>query len=134
MKHQFYYNSSKIFCRINNGLKKFAFESQQLFFFSVRMVASLFGRPIYIAETMEQMYLIGIGSLFLVVLTGLFSGQGFAIAFANELADFGAKDYLGRIMSLAIVRELGPTLTGLMIAARVSSGITAEIGAMKSSN
>lgn len=98
------------------------------------MLASLFGRPIYVAETMEQLYLIGIGSLFLVVLTGLFSGQGFAIAFANELADFGAKDYLGRIMSLAIVRELGPTLTGLMMAARVASGITAEIGSMKSSN
>ena len=80
------------------------------------------------------MYLIGVGSLYLVVLTGLFSGQGFALAFSNELADFGAKNYLGRIMSLAIVRELGPTLTGLMIAARVSSGITAEIGAMKSSN
>lgn len=98
------------------------------------MVVSLFGRPMYVAETMEQLYLIGIGSLFLVVLTGLFSGQGFAIAFANELADFGAKDYLGRIMSLAIVRELGPTLTGLMMAARVASGITAEIGSMKSSN
>ena len=80
------------------------------------------------------MYLIGVGSLYLVVLTGLFSGQGFALAFSNELADFGAKNYLGRIMSLSIVRELGPSLTGLMVAARVASGITAEIGAMKSSN
>lgn len=98
------------------------------------MVGSLFGRPMYVAETVEQMYLIGVGSLYLVVLTGLFSGQGFALAFSNELADFGAKNYLGRIMTLAIVRELGPTLTGLMVAARVSSGITAEIGAMKASN
>jgi phospholipid/cholesterol/gamma-HCH transport system permease protein len=98
------------------------------------MVRSLWGRPFYFAETLEQMYLIGIGSLYLVVLTGLFSGQGFALAFANELADFGAKNYLGRIMSISIVRELGPTLTGLMIAARVASGITAEIGSMKSSN
>ncbi len=80
------------------------------------------------------MYLIGVGSFFLVILTGVFSGQGFALAFAQELATFGAKDYLGRIMSLAIIRELGPTLTGLMVAARVASGITAEIGAMKSSN
>lgn len=98
------------------------------------MVRAVFGRPFYAAETLEQMYLIGIGSLYLVVLTGIFSGQGFALAFANELADFGAKNYLGRIMSISIVRELGPTLTGLMVAARVSSGITAEIGAMKSSN
>lgn len=80
------------------------------------------------------MYLIGIGSLYLVVLTGIFAGQGFALAFSNELADFGAKDYLGRIMTIAIVRELGPVLAALMIAARVAAGITAEIGAMKSSN
>ncbi len=98
------------------------------------MIASLFRRPFYFAETMEQMYLIGVGSLFLVILTGAFSGQGFALAFSQELAAFGAKDYLGRIMSMAIVRELAPTLTGLMIAARVASGITAEIGAMRSSN
>jgi len=98
------------------------------------MVALLFRRPFYFAETLEQMYLIGVGSLFLVALTGVFSGQGMALAFAQELADFGAKDYIGRIMAMAIIRELGPILTGLMVAARVAAGITAEIGAMKSSN
>ncbi len=80
------------------------------------------------------MYVIGVGSLYLVLLAGMFAGQGFAIAFSVELADFGAKNYLGRIMSIAIIRELGPTLTGLMVAARVAAGITAEIGSMKSSN
>ncbi len=98
------------------------------------MVAALFARPFYFQETLEQMYLIGVGSLYLVVLTGMFAGQGFALAFAQELSEFGAKNYLGRIMSISIIRELGPTLTGLMIAARVAAGITAEIGAMKSSN
>ena len=102
--------------------------------FSLRMVGALFGRPFYWRETLEQMYVIGVGSLFLIVLTGLVSGQGFALAFSQELAVFGAKDYLGRVMSLAIVRELGPSLAGIMVAARVASGITAEIGAMKSSN
>ncbi len=98
------------------------------------MVFSLFGRPFYWAETKEQMYLIGVKSLFLIILTGVFAGMGFALAFAVELADFGAKNYLGRIMSISIVRELGPVLSGLMIAARVAAGITAEIGAMKSSD
>jgi len=98
------------------------------------MVYGLFGRPFYWAETREQMYLIGVKSLFLIALTGVFAGMGFALAFAVELADFGAKNYLGRIMSISIVRELGPVLSGLMIAARVASGITAEIGAMKSSD
>jgi phospholipid/cholesterol/gamma-HCH transport system permease protein len=49
------------------------------------------------------------------------------------LADFGSKNYLGRVMAIAILRELGPVLTALMVAARVASGITAEIGSMKSS-
>ncbi len=98
------------------------------------MVRGLFGRPFYWAETKEQMYLIGVKSLFLISLTGIFAGMGFALAFAVELADFGAKNYLGRIMSISIVRELGPVLSGLMIAARVAAGITAEIGAMKSSD
>lgn len=115
-------------------LKRAAFDLQGLFFFSLRMIGAIFGRPFYVKDTLEQMYLIGVGSLYLVVLTGLFSGQGFALAFNNELADFGAKNYLGRIMSIAIIRELGPTLTGLMVAARVASGITAEIGSMKSSH
>lgn len=114
--------------------KRFAYDLQGVFYFGLRMMRALIGPPYYVSETMEQLYLIGIGSLYLVILTGLFSGQGFALAFSVELADFGAKDYLGRIMSLAITRELGPILTGLMVAARVASGITAEIGAMKSSN
>jgi phospholipid/cholesterol/gamma-HCH transport system permease protein len=107
---------------------------QSLFFFSLKMLRSVISRKIYVGETIEQMYTIGVGSLYLVLLAGLFAGQGFAIAFSVELADFGAKNYLGRIMSIAIVRELGPTLTGLMVAARVASGITAEIGSMKASN
>ncbi len=115
-------------------LKTFAYQSQEILFFAVRMIRALFSRTIYVSETMEQMYLIGVGSLFLVGLTGVFAGQGFAYAFTVELSDFGATTYLGRIMVIAIVRELGPVLTGLMIAARVASGITAEIGAMKSSN
>ena len=77
---------------LNKGLKHFALTSQNLFFFSIKMLTALFRRPFYFSETKEQMYLIGIGSLYLVVLTGIFAGQGFALAFSNELADFGAKD------------------------------------------
>lgn len=125
---------SAILKLINKGLKHFAYTSQGIFYFAVSMISGMFRRPFYYQETKEQLYLIGIGSLYLVVLTGIFAGQGFALAFSNELADFGAKDYLGRIMSISIVRELGPVLAALMIAARVASGITAEIGSMKSSN
>ena len=115
-------------------LKHFIYESQELTRFSWRVICSTFGRPFYLTETFEQMYLGGIGSMWLVILTGMMAGQAIALNFSNELGDFGAKTYLGRIMVLAIVRELGPTLTGIMVAARVASGITAEIGSMKSSN
>ncbi len=119
---------------INNGLKHFAYETQGMFYFALRMVGGFFAPPYYPVEMIEQTYLIGVGSLWLIALTGIFAGEGFAMAFSIELADFGAKDYLGRIMAISIVRELGPVLTGLMVAARVASGITAELGSMKSSN
>lgn len=123
-----------IFVAVNSWLKHFVYELQGQFFFALKTTVAFFRRPFYISEILDQMHNIGIGSLYLVILTGIFAGQGFALAFSVELADFGAKNYLGRIMALAIVRELGPVLTGLMVAARVAAGITAEIGAMKSSN
>ena len=119
--------------RILEIIKRFAYDLQGLTFYSFRLIARLFGRPMYFAEMFDQMYFLGVGSLFLVVLTGMFAGQGMALQFSIELADFGSKNYLGRVMVIAIVRELGPTLTGLMVAARVAAGITAELGSMKSS-
>lgn len=98
------------------------------------MLRALVTPPFYFRETLEQMHLLGVGSLYLIMLTGTFAGLGFALAFSQELAEFGAKDYLGKVMSLAIVREMGPTLTGLMMSARAAAGITAEIGSMKASN
>ena len=120
--------------KLIDSFKGFVYEVDQLTKFSVKMVLSVFGRPVYLAETMEQMYLIGIGSLFLVALTGIFAGQAMALQFGKELSEFGSKVYLGRVLTIAIVRELGPVLAGLMVAARVAAGITAEIGSMKSSN
>jgi len=115
-------------------IKHFVYESQRLFLFSLKIIRSMFGRPVYPAETLEQMYLIGVGSLFLIILTGMSAGQAMTLQFSNELAEFGSKTYIGRIMAIAVLRELGPILTGLMVAARVAAGITAEIGSMKSSN
>jgi phospholipid/cholesterol/gamma-HCH transport system permease protein len=115
-------------------LKRFVYEVDQLTRFSTKMVLSLFGRPIYVSDTMEQIYVVGVGSLFLVALTGIFAGQGLALQVNNEMAEMGSKFYLGRMMAISTIRELGPILAGLMIAARVAAGITAEIGSMKSSN
>jgi len=115
------------------GFKRFVWDVQGLAYFSMLLFRNSVGRPFYVTEFLEQMYFLGVGSLFLVVLTGVFAGQAIALQFSIELAAFGSKNYLGRVMAIAIIRELGPVLTALMVAARVSSGITAEIGSMKSS-
>lgn len=78
----------------------------------------------------EQLLAIGNKSLSVVLLTAIFTGMVLALQFSVGLARFGLKMYSGQVVGLSITRELGPVLTALMIAARVGSGITAEIGSM----
>jgi phospholipid/cholesterol/gamma-HCH transport system permease protein len=77
-----------------------------------------------------QMDAIGVGSLNIVILTGLFTGMVLALQTALSLETFGAKNYVGRVVALSMIRELGPVLTALMVAGRVGSGIAAELGSM----
>jgi len=78
----------------------------------------------------EQLFIIGNKSCSIVLLTAVFTGMVLALQFSVGLARFGLKSYAGNIVGLSIMRELGPVLTSLMIAARVGSGITAELGSM----
>ncbi|MBT5855456.1 ABC transporter permease, partial [bacterium] len=73
----------------------------------------------------------GVNSLPITVLTALFVGMAFAIQVVKELLRFGAPDLIGGVVALAIWRELGPLLTGVVVAGRVGSAISAEIGSMK---
>lgn len=77
-----------------------------------------------------QIYEIGVKSLSITNLTLLFTGMVLALQTSYSLSAYGAKIYIGDLIALSIVRELGPVLTALMIGARVGSGITAEIGSM----
>src|SRR4029079_4016034 len=63
-------------------------------------------------------------------LTGFFSGAVMALQLARALADWGQKDQVGTAVAITLVRELGPVLTGLMVAGRNSSGIASELGSM----
>jgi len=78
----------------------------------------------------QQMMAIGNKSISIVSLIAIFTGMVFALQFSVGLGRFGLKMYIGQIIGVAILRELGPVLTSLMIAARVGSGIAAEIGSM----
>lgn len=92
--------------------------------------ASLFSRPRYWRETFEQMDSIGVGSLTIVTLTGLFTGMVLTVQSSATLDAFGARPYVGRMVSLSMLRELGPVLTALMVTGRVGSGMAAELGSM----
>lgn len=77
-----------------------------------------------------QLRAIGNRSFSLIALVAVFTGMVMALQLAVGLGRFGLKLYIGQVISLAIVRELGPVLTCLMIASRVGSGIAAELGSM----
>jgi phospholipid/cholesterol/gamma-HCH transport system permease protein len=76
------------------------------------------------------MDIMGVGSLPIVVLTGFFTGGVLALQLYRVLGTFGEVGVLGEVISLSIVRELGPVLTALMVAGRNSSGIASELGSM----
>jgi len=77
------------------------------------------------------MDIIGVGSLPIVILIGFVSGVIMAMQMARALTQYGAQGQVGEIVSVALVRELGPLLTALLVAGRTSSGIASEIGSMK---
>ena len=86
--------------------------------------------PIDFGETLRQLDRIGVGSLNLTNITALLTGMVLAVQSAYTLSKFGARLYIGEIVTLSLVRELGPVLTALMVGGRVGSGIAAELGSM----
>ena len=97
---------------------------------SVQAVGNLFRKPVYFADMVQQADLIGVGSLPIVVLIGFFTGAVLAIQSANTLQRFGSITLIGQLVALSMVRELGPVLTGILVAGRNSSGMASELGSM----
>src|SRR5580658_10302743 len=77
------------------------------------------------------MDIIGVGSLPIVIMIGFVSGVIMAMQMARALTQYGAQGEVGQIVSVALVRELGPVLTAVLVAGRNASGIASEIGSMK---
>jgi phospholipid/cholesterol/gamma-HCH transport system permease protein len=105
-------------------------EVQEYVFLIGKFFRGLVTRPFYYRDVIEQFEAIGIGSLTVVLLTGMFTGMVLALQSGFTLDQFGARSMVGRLVSASIVKELGPVLTGLMVAGRVGSGIAAELGSM----
>jgi len=98
---------------------------------AARSLSNVFRKPRYVADTLVQMDLVGVGSLPIVVLTGFFTGAVLALQGSNTLVRFGSLSLIGQLVSISMVRELGPVLTSLMVAGRNSSGMASELGSMK---
>lgn len=93
-------------------------------------VSEMVRPPIYFSLIIQQMHEIGVRSFPLVGIVAISTGMVMSLQFGVGLEKFGGKLYVPKVVSLSIVRELGPVFTCLMLAARVGAGITSEIGSM----
>jgi phospholipid/cholesterol/gamma-HCH transport system permease protein len=109
---------------------RFLLELQQVTQLLLQSIKGLLQRPRYIRELLVQMDVIGVGSLAIVVLTGFFTGGVLILQAYPTLEYYGAQSNAGRSIAVSLIRELGPVLSGLMVAGRVGSAIAAELGAM----
>jgi phospholipid/cholesterol/gamma-HCH transport system permease protein len=112
--------------RLKSGL----LELQEYTLMLGKVGRAMITRPFYLRDVIEQFDAVGVGSLTVVLLTGMFTGMVLALVSAITLDQFGARSMVGRLVSASMVKELGPVLTGLMVAGRVGSGIAAELGSM----
>jgi phospholipid/cholesterol/gamma-HCH transport system permease protein len=99
--------------------------------FAALTIAHLFRSPFYFREFGQQLLTIGYFSLPVVGLTALFTGGALALQIYSGGARFNAEAVVPSVVAIAMVRELGPVLSGLMVAGRVSSSIAAELGTMR---
>src|SRR5688500_15439729 len=116
---------------VNAAAKEEVLVVQEYFTLAGKALRFIFARPFYWGDLVQQMDEIGVKSLGIVLLTGFFTGMVLALQSAVQLETFGATIYIGRLVSAAMIRELGPVLAGLMVAGRVGSGIAAQLGSMR---
>lgn len=113
------------------SLKAAAVRTDEYFSLLWRALRGVFSRPFYVDDLFQQMDTVGVASLWIVVLTGLFTGMVLALQSAVEMERFGATIYIGRLVGATTVRELGPVLTALMVTGRAGSGMAAQLGSME---
>jgi phospholipid/cholesterol/gamma-HCH transport system permease protein len=115
---------------IESWTKKGVIAVQDYVLLSAQAVVNIFQRPRYFADLIVQADSIGIGSVPIVFLTGFFTGGVLALQSASSLAQFGATAITGQLVSLSMIKELGPVLTSLMVSGRNASGMASELGSM----
>src|ERR1039457_7083937 len=115
---------------IEKTAKNLVLTVQDYSLYAWRAFTNLYRPPIYWPEFLVQADIIGFGSISIVVLTGLSTGGVLALQSAATLSAFGAAAITGRFVSLTMIRELGPILTGVMVSGRNASSMASELGSM----
>jgi phospholipid/cholesterol/gamma-HCH transport system permease protein len=100
-----------------------------IFFF--KAVAHIFSLPLQLQKILQQVYFIGAKSVFVICLTGAFTGMVLGIQGYYTLVKFGSEGLLGAAVALSLIREMGPVLSAIMVIARAGSAMSAEIGIMR---
>ena len=122
---------SAFFAAIGTLIFGFMSELGSLVLFGFATLRAIPQRPYRLGLIFVHMRDIGFGSLFIVLLTGLFTGLVFGLQTLSGFRRFGAEALVGPITLLGLARELGPILTGLMVAGRSGSGMATELGTMR---
>ena len=130
-------NTISVTGALSDGAKRWILHVQEYALLSARSVTNLFSPPYYVSDVLDQMDIIGVGSLPIVLLTGFFIGAVMVLQTAAQFERFGQTALTADVVSLALVRELGPSITGLSWVAITSlalrRGSTSEgIGAFTS--
>lgn len=115
---------------LTDATKRFVLNVQDYFQLAGQSLANLATSPRYFQDVLDQMDDIGVGSLAIVLMSGFFIGAVMVLQTGSQFVRFGQTGLTGDIVSLALVRELGPTITGILVAGRNASGIASELGSM----
>jgi phospholipid/cholesterol/gamma-HCH transport system permease protein len=119
------------FSNIKTQVNFFLIEIGNMSYFTSRFFKEVFKRPFEFKEFLRQCYQMGNRSLLLVVVTGFIIGLVIDLQTRPTLMEFGAESWMPSMVSISIVREIGPIITALVCAGRIGSGIGAELGSMR---
>ncbi|WP_417881600.1 MlaE family ABC transporter permease [Xanthomarina gelatinilytica] len=111
--------------------KSFFIEVGEISYFAGRFFREVFSRPFEFKELLRQCYNVGNRSILLVGVTGFIIGLVLTLQTRPTLEEFGAVSWMPSMVSISIIREIGPVIIALTFAGRIASGIGAELGSMK---
>ena len=123
----FFYYLGLPFVRLFESLERFG----AFLIFQAKLLPLYFKPPYRVKETLQQMEIIGVGSLFVISLTAIFTGLVEAIQLYQGFHKFGAESFMGYTIFVSISKELGPVFGALMLVSRAVSAMTAELGTMR---